>query len=900
MPSSRLIVTKLRGPTDTGQWVARERLLTGLVDRHRGRRCRACVISAAGGFGKTTLAAQWGDRLSRAGDAVSWLTLDQDDDNAERLCEYILAAAHRSQPAVDGELASLLRGRALDAPSRVLTEVINAIAAAKKRMTLILDDCQHLSDPRTRELLRFLVVQSPDNLHLVLTMRPPSPLPLGTLRAHDEITEIDAAALRFDTGESDVLLNRLGRLELGADSVQKLCDRTEGWPAALRLVSLSLHGRSDRSAAGKVILGFSGGTRAVADYLAENVLDRLDARWSRFLLKTAVLDRLCAEVCEAVTGEAGSQDLLVRTEEAGLFLIGLDGERRWFRYHHLFADFLRRRLAASPELSARDLHLAASEWFAGQGLIEEAVGHALSAGAPERALALIERDARLLVEQSRMTVLLGLVDRLHPSLVAGREALQIAVAWAKCLLHATDDSEAIVAALTPEDPALAAELDLIRATNAGFQADLERVETLLERALPRLPSDPWLLGVAANLAAFVHLSHGRAAAAREAVRKGRPHQDRGRGTFTAVYGRCFEGLALAQMGDLDGASRCYERGMEVALREVGRHGYATRMVSGYLGELRYEKGDLAAASELLEAGFSLRDQGNLLMDLAVYPAQARVREALGDHDGALAVLYEGARHAAAQRLDALAAAVMHEEMRIHLAAGNVELAARRCAAAAAPPPHERPQARELRQLARARLSLAEGRAAPARDMLAPLLEAAVHDGRRRVELSVRLVAALAAHATGDAEAARAQLAACLALGAIRSFVDEGSALHRLLRRLPPAGSSSHLARVLAAFGPAGPVAPAVGGQRSALIEPLNVRELQILRLVEEGMVNKDISTALSIGLDTVKWHLKNAYKKLGVATRTGAIHAARAAGVLGAKGAPGPRLAAPARHHPNR
>jgi serine/threonine-protein kinase PknK len=887
MAAPHLLVTKFHGPSNGGQWVARERLLADLAERHRGRRCRACVVAAAGGFGKTTLAAQWAERLRRDGEAVSWLTLEKDDDDAERLCEYLLAGIHEALPAVDPQLASLLAGGAPDAPTRALTAAINAIAAAKTRMTLILDDCHHLEGPRACELLRFLLARSPENLHLILALRPPMPLQFALLRARDEITEIDAAALRFDIGEADLLLNQLGRLEIGAEAVRQLCDRTEGWPTALRLVSLSLRGNRDRGAAGTALAGVSGGRRDVARYLAENVLDRLDERWARFLVKTSVLDRLCAGVCDAVTGEPGSQELLDRTEEAGLFLVALDGERRWFRYHHLFAEFLRQRLAASHDPPA--LHFAASAWFAGQGMIEEAVKHALSAGAPERALTLVDRDAMLLVQQSRMSLLLSLAEQLPPALVASRPALQIALAWARSLLHAPDEAEAVMAGLAPQDPAQAAELDLIRALNAGFQDDVERVETLLARALPHLRVDPWLLGVAANASAFVELRRGRFAAARETVLKGRQHQDRAPGSFSAVYGRCFDGLALSETGDLDGAIRCHERALEIALREVGRHGYAACMASAFLGELRYEQGDLAAAAELLEAGFTVREQSGV-SDLAValYTASARLRVARGDRDGALAVLYEGARQAASQRLDRLAAAVAHEEVRLHLVAGAPDLAARRCAA-------EKNDSQPL-LMARVRLLLAQGRAGQARELLAPLLEAAIREGRRRFELSVRLLSAVAA---ADARAANAELSAAVALGAaqgaIRPLVDEGPALHALLRKLPAFGSSAYGMKVLGALK----LSDAPEAVRSTLIEPLNVRELQILRLVEEGMVNQDISAALSIRLDTVKWHLKNAFKKLAVENRTAAVHAARAAGVLGSKAGQGPRLKAPVRHYPN-
>ncbi len=901
-----LLATKLRPPGDTGQWITREHLLADVAARHGARRCRACVIAATAGFGKTTLAAQWGERLARAGDAVSWLSLDGYDDNPERLCEYLLAALHRAQPAVDRDLASLLADGAPDAPLRVLTAAINAIAAAKTRATVILDDCHCIADPRARELLRFLVARGPDNLHFILTLRPPAPFPLGALRAHDELTEVDARALRFDADEADALLNHSGHPVLGADALRELCERTEGWPAALRLVAISLRGAAHRKA-DAVIAGLAGANRAVADYLAENILDRLDPQWARFLVKTSVLDRLCADVCDAVTGEADSQKLLDRTEEAGLFLVALDAERRWFRYHQVFADFLRRRLAATPDLSARDLHLRASASFASQGLIEEAVSHARAASAADRAVELVERNAMLLVEQSRMSLLLALVDKLSRSLVADRPALEVAIAWARCLLYLPGEADATLAALTPSDPAQAAELDLIRAVNVGFELDdPERIAPLLERAIPHLRTEPWLLGVAANVRAFAELRRGHFTATRDAVTRGRPHQDRARGSFSAVYGRCIEGLAQQELGDLGGAEKSFERALEIAMRDVGRHGYATRMASAFLGAIRYERDDLTGAGKLLEAAFSVRESGIPDIPIAIYVARIRLHEARGDHDAALAELYESARHAASRRLERLAAAVMHEQVRIHLAAGEVDLAARRCDAPTDPRPTDahRQQAWELGVLARARLAIARGHAKSALPSLVELRDRAQAEGRRRFELSVRVVTALAIHAAGAGTAARAELAAALALGeeqgAVRTLADEGEALHALLRRLP---ASSYVGRVLGAARPAGAVAVApvvarafmsaraveaaaapVAGTRPSLIEPLNVRELQILRLIEEGMVNKDVSAMLGIGLDTVKWHLKNAYKKLGVATRTGAIRAARSAGVLGTKG----------------
>jgi serine/threonine-protein kinase PknK len=516
---------------------------------------------------------------------------------------------------------------------------------------------------------------------------------------------------------------------------------------------------------------------------------------------------------------------------------------------------------------------------------------------PRRAVELVERDAMLLVEQSRMSLLLALLDKLSPSAVADRPGLQVAIAWARCLLYMPGETGAMLAAFAPSDPAQAAELDLIRAVNVGFEHDdPERIAPLLERAMRHLRAEPWLLGVAANVSAFTELRRGHFAAARDAATRGRPHQDRARGSFSAVYGRCIEGLAQQEVGDLGGAERSFERALDVAVRDAGRHSYATRMASAFLGAIRYERDDREGASTLLEAAFSVRESGIPDIPITVYVARIRLHEARGDHDAALAELYEGARQATSQRLERLAAAVMHEQVRVHLAAGDVDLAARRCDAAVAsrPPEAHRQQAWELGALARARVAIARGHAKSALPLLIDLRDRVQAEGRRRFELSLRAVLALANQAAGDGTAARAELAAALTLGeeqgAVRTLADEGQALHALLRRLP---ASPYVARILgvARSASAVAVAPVVGtgdamsaaSARTSLIEPLNVRELQILRLIEEGMVNKDVSATLGIGLDTVKWHLKNAYKKLGAATRTGAIHSAPSAGVLGTR-----------------
>ena len=420
--------TRFRPPPPIRALVPRRRLL----DRLRaGQRRRLVVIHAPTGFGKSTLAAQWSDILTGEGVAVAWLTVDHDDNNVVWFLAHLIEAIRAVRPALARELGEALEAHGDDAERYVLTSLINEIHERGERVAVVIDDWHLVTDPATVVAMEFLLDNGCHHLQVVVTSRTQSGLPLSRMRVRDELVEIDSAALRFDDDESHSFLVDLGGLELERGDVEDLTESTDGWVAALQLASLSLRGCDDPA----LLIGqLSGRHHGIGEFLAENVLAALEPRLLDFLLATSISERICGELASVLAGVPDGQAVLEEIEERDLFLRRL-GDGRWFRYHHLFAEFLQQRLERDHPERIRQLHRTACEWFAEHRLISDAVDHALAADDEQRAVALVESDGTYLVEHSQMTTLLGLVGKLPQDLVAGRPRLQLAVAWANILVH---------------------------------------------------------------------------------------------------------------------------------------------------------------------------------------------------------------------------------------------------------------------------------------------------------------------------------------------------------------------------------------------------------------------------------------------------------------------------------
>lgn len=939
----RLIATKFRAPAGNSGLVARERLLARLEsERHR----RLTLIHGPAGFGKTTLSVQWRERLQRSGATVAWLSMSREDNSIDRFLTYLVEAVRVADPGLSVDVADQLEAQPEQAASIVVTELINTFERAERDFYIVVDDWHLIADREVRDTMVSLLEHAPRRFHVVITSRERPTLPLATLRVAGELCEVTAADLRFTVAESQAFLCDVNALRLDTAAVQSLWTSTEGWVAALQLASLSLRHAEDAqgSAArlssgllGNVATSFGANHRALGEYLAENVLDSLLPDVLDFLLATSILDRLCAGLCAAVSGLASSQSMLERLDEQDLFIQPLDEHREWYRYHHLFAAHLQRRLERqSPERKA-ELHRAASAWFSANAHVDEAVTHALAAGDIERAVDLVANAAMWLVQHSAMSTLRVLVLRLPPERLGSRPALQLAIAWAHCLTHrpqqARDTVASLVAELTPiaeaagaptdgdaadETTEALAEARVVEACVRIYQDDIDGVEALVKPCVaPCSRFHPWVVAVASNVHTYVLLQRNAYDDAITLQALTMPYHERTQGPFSAVYGRCFAGMAARELGRLDDAAAYFRSAHELAATDVGLHSHAARLAEALLGELLVEMNQLDEAAHLLDDSRALGMEGGVAdFFIARYVGSSRLLAHRRDPDAAKDVLDEAEQTFRQLGFWRLGGAIFGERVRHALLNGDLA-AARRwfeqsselAAPAGSATPHAAPhlpRGHEHLALARCRLLLASGRPAQAAEVLRPVLNAAIEGRRLLLEVRTRILMCLAMDGVGRLDQAMDMAANTLRVGLDvgmrRSFLDEGprfieiTALvqERVLSNQIPraqwsaaalAGLSevSLLGRrpdatgITAAAAPPGPpaVAPfAIAGACASLKQ----REAEILHLLERGLSNKEIARRLDIGVDTVKWYLKSIYGKLGVANRAQAVFAARGEG----------------------
>lgn len=660
--------TRFRPPTPVRALVSRERLIDLL---RAGDRRRLTVIHAPAGYGKSTLAAQWSAALALQDVAVAWLSVDHDDDNVVWFLSHLVEAIRRVQPTLAEELGQVLEDHGEDAEAYVLTALVNEIHSAGRRLALVVDDWHRVSSRATVAALGYLLQHGCHHLQVIVTSRNRAGLPLSRMRLEDELVEIDSTALRFDSAESRQLLVDLGGLQLAADDVEGLLRSTDGWVAALQLASLSLRG-NERPARLAEIIEHLAGHQAIGEFLAENVLDALEPEMLDFLLCTSVTEQTCASLASTLAGVQRGQAILEEVEERDLFLHRVDARGEWFRYHHLFAEYLRRRLERDRPGRTAELHLAASEWFAERRLSGEAVDHALLGGDPDRAVEIVERDSYHLLEHSRMSTLLGLVAKLPAANVA-RPRLQLAVAWANVLLQRP---AAALAALDVGRTALRAHPDTEGAADLRIEANVVRgvMAAHLDRLVvsDKLATEclarpegrpPWVVAAAANLASIAALCRFDFDGVRHWQDWSEDHYRRLGGPFSATIGYCFAGIGANEQLDLARAEDLFQRSLQLARESAGRQSHAARLAGALLGELFYEQGKVDEAEQLLDESCELGAEGGVVdFMLARYVIGARIKALRGDLPAAAARLANGARAAATLDLPRLRARIENERV----------------------------------------------------------------------------------------------------------------------------------------------------------------------------------------------------------------------------------------------
>ncbi|WP_433755500.1 protein kinase domain-containing protein [Nocardia sp. CA-135398] len=663
--------TRLRPPVATRPLVDRQRLLALLRD---GRNRRLAVIHGPTGFGKTTLAAQWCEALTAEGIAVAWLTVDHDDNNVVWFLAHLIEAIRAARPSLARELGELLEEHGDASERYVLTSLINDIDRRGEEVVVVIDDWHCATDPTTTRALRFLLEGCSPALHLVITSRSQAGLPMSSMRARDELVEIGPSALRFDIAEAYTFLVELGGLELDRADVEDLTESTEGWVAALQLAALSLRGSDDP---GELISHLTGRHHAISEFLVENVLDTLEPGMLDFMVATSITPRICGELASALTGVPDGQAMLEQIELQDLFLRKLD-DGNWFRYHHLFQDFLQQRLERDRPERITELHRVASRWLAEHRHVSEAVDHALLAGDEERAIEIVERDGMSLLEYGQFASLIGLVNKLPASIIETHPRLQLDLAWANILLHRAAPAERALrlaestlnrGELDEASTALLrAEAGVVHAVVAVRADALAGVDDLLAPCFFLAEElSPYVVAIGANVATF---TAGYRYDFEEALRIqewSAPYMRQNKGFYNNIHGLCFLGLAASLQLDIARAEQYFRKAMKVAKQSGGSHSYGARLAGSLLGELLYERAEVAEAERLLDEGYKLGPEAGVVdFKLARYVVGARIKALRGDRAAAIRRLNEGARVARSMSLPRLGAEVENERLRLGL------------------------------------------------------------------------------------------------------------------------------------------------------------------------------------------------------------------------------------------
>ena len=882
----RLLETKLYVPKSRPGLVPRPRLSERL---DRGTSSKLTLVSAPAGFGKTTLLAAW---LSDDERPAAWLSLDRGDNDPASFWAHVIAALQTVAPEVGATTLALLQESQPPPIEHVLTPLLNDVGTVTSEIVLVLDD-YHVID--AREVLdgaAFLLDHLPPQLHLVIASRADPALPLARLRARGELVDVRATDLRFTPEEAAAYLTGAMNLALTAEDVAALEERTEGWIAALQLAALSMEGRDDVT---EFIAGFAGDDRYIVDYLVEEVVQRQPDRVQSFLLQTSVLGRLSAPLCDAVTGQNDGKAVLEALDRANLFLVPLDGGRRWYRYHHLFADVLHARLLDEQPDLVPDLHRRASAWYEQAGETAVAIDHALAAKDFERAADLVEKAAPVMRRERREATLRGWFEKLPEELFTTRPVLSMNYVGA---LMSTGEIEGVEARLQDVERSLDAPADAVyvdeeefrrlpglvavhRAGQSLMSGDIRATVTFARRALDLAPADDHLgRGAASALLGLAHWPLGDLQAAHDGYVEGM-EELRKAGHISDVLG-CAITLADIRVtqGRLGDAMRTFEQSMQLATshRDTVLRGTADMHVG--MSAILRERGDLKIARQHLRRSEELGEHMGLPQNPHRWRiAMARIKETEGDLDAAVALL-DDAERVYAGDFSPNVRPVPAMRARVWVTQGRLDDARDWAHEQGLSADDDLTYLREFEHITLARMILAQPTPDEAIRLLERLLQAAEEGGRTGSVIEILVLLALAHQMDGDIEGALTSLERALVLaepeGYVRIFVDEGPPMAALLAAAADRGTSPDYVRRLASSSDAEVrVAP-----KQDLIEPLSERELEVLRLLGSDLSGPDIARELVVSLNTVRTHTKSIYAKLGVNSRRAAVRRADELGLL--------------------
>ena len=873
-----LLTTKLYIPPIRPELVSRPRLIKRL---NEGLHHKLTLVSAPAGFGKTTLVA---DGLSSAKRSVTWLSLDENDNDPARFTTYLLAALQKISPDVGQAAQAMLQNLQPPPPEMFLTSLINDIAATSHSFVLVLDDYHLIHTLPIHQQLAFLLEHQPPQMHLIIVTREDPPLPLSRLRARGQMVEIRQADLRFTMDETADFLRRTMEIDLRSTDVTALHQRTEGWIAGLQLAALSLRGSNDVQ---RTVRSFAGSHRYVLDYLIDEVFQRQPAEVQDFLLKTSILDRFTAPLCDSVAERDDSHNVLLALEQTNLFVVPLDESRQWYRYHRLFAELLRERLrTVGMQDLTHLLHKRASQWYEAEGFLADAVRHALGGSDWERAADLIVEVIGTMMQRGEITTLLGWLHALPDEEVRARPRLCHEYSWplilagqiaaAESYLHQAEQATQDDAA-HPDQAALLGGIVAAQAHIARIRGDDRRTIELSRRALTLLPpADSNTRGIVAVNLGIAHWSSGHLTEAEGALTEAAHTAQQSGNHYARLIALGFLAVVGAARGNLHQAVELCRQTIR-----LGEQLPPGALAHNQLSALLYEWNDLEAAADHIQRGMELgRRSGNSEVQSGGYRTLARLKQAQGDAPAALDALQKA--HQLAREVD------IHPLERSRNAACHVRIAlaqddlatAMRWAEQVTEDADASPFYPRL-GLSQARLLLAQNDKAAAAEQLEGWYETALREGWQYGVIEVRVLQALAALTSEEALAFLAEALTLAELeGYIRTFVDLGEPMAVLLRQAASQGiAPTYVEKLLVAFEGVETSIPS-SAIIQPLVEPLSERELDILRLLAAGQTNLEMARALFLSINTIKTHLKNIYGKLGARNRRDAVAKARELNLL--------------------
>lgn len=910
---SRVLITKLRPPISVAHAISRPRLLSRVSAKLLPK---VVLVTAPAGFGKTTLLAQWSERMGRQ---AGWLSLDRGDQDPIGFLRYLTVALNSGGPAISSVTESFIEGRTTPDLDAISARITADLANLESDRILFLDDYQLAETPTINDLLTCLVERSPPWLHIVIASRTLPALPVARLKAYSALLEINASELKFNLAETESLLQRSHKLDLGPSDVRTLNERVEGWAVGLQLVSLYLKNSPDVR---RSIEDLSGGIRDIADYLATEVIRRLPADLQEFLLKTSVLERMNARICNALLDHSNSQARLEQIEALGLFLVPLDATREWYRYHHLFRDFLLVQLKRNEPEIVGPLFRKASLWFDGEGYAEEAVNMAMDSGDFDYAAMLVESSAMRMIKNGHMPQVNRWIRRLPEQILDEQLRFPAYRCWA--LIHmgkcqqaeaSLSRAEAAIERLcdgpqpipSAEQERLRAELLTLRAIAAIMADDVDRAYELSRTTLPDRSDFAFFSGALSNVLGLCHIARGEFELALTAGESaGRLHH-MGESSYGVCYSHCVRGLAYQAQGRLSAAFREFESGERLARMAAGPKSFNAAMPRVLKAVVHYERNELDQAMDILEQDLPLVEECAYIgIRTAAFLAMAGILGAREQTGAALRWLDQAISASSESIIERTRTLVNDEAVRLRLMAGDLTGARRFARHVGIDDPISFPaqwrRSPVYRMLTQCRLLIAEGHGQSAIDYLKKLAALAGDSGRTVRKLQILTLLALAHFKAGEREAASAVIGEILRSGTreghIRSVVDQGRDVGAMFGQYArdaartnslPAGAATFLDDILAAVSPSRPArAPSAEGEVTGptvvrvqgFEEVLTDQEIKVLRLLAGGASNGQIGADLHISVNTVRWHVGNILNKLQVENRTQAASAAYSFGLI--------------------